>query len=132
MKLFRVVVQVGDIEAASRFYSTVFGNPGRRVSPGRHYFDCDGTILACVAPQHEGNPSGPAPSADCIYFATAALEQAYAACRAVGADFAAIDVHGDPGGEIATRPWGERSFYVQDPWRNSLCFVDARTIFSGR
>jgi hypothetical protein len=31
-----------------------------------------------------------------------------------------------------TRPWGERSFYAFDPDGNGLCFVDERTVFTGR
>ena len=30
-----------------------------------------------------------------------------------------------------TRPWGERSFYLRDPFGNPLCFVDAATLFTG-
>ncbi|MEV6908407.1 VOC family protein [Amycolatopsis sp. NPDC051071] len=40
-------------------------------------------------------------------------------------------VHGEPGGEITVRPWGERSCYVDDPWGNSLCFVGAGTVYQG-
>jgi hypothetical protein len=36
-----------------------------------------------------------------------------------------------PMGRIAVRPWGERSFYLHDPFGNPLCFVDARTLFTG-
>lgn len=32
---------------------------------------------------------------------------------------------------IAVRPWGERSFYIQDPWDNPLCFVEYGTVYSG-
>jgi len=41
-------------------------------------------------------------------------------------------VHDDKAGEIVTRPWGERSFYCDDPWGNGLCFVDEKTLFTGR
>jgi hypothetical protein len=34
-------------------------------------------------------------------------------------------------GEVALRPWGERSFYADDPFGNPLCLVDAGTVFSG-
>jgi hypothetical protein len=33
-------------------------------------------------------------------------------------------------GEIARRPWGERSFYMRDPFGNPLCFVDEGTLFT--
>jgi len=50
MQLYRVIQPVTDIEAAARFYSAVLETPGERVSPGRHYFACGGTILACYDP----------------------------------------------------------------------------------
>lgn len=39
-------------------------------------------------------------------------------------------VHGDLAGKIATRPWSERSFYIDDPFGNKLCFVDRTTMFT--
>ena len=42
------------------------------------------------------------------------------------------DVHAERAGEIVTRPWGERSFYADDPWGNGLCFVDEKTLFTGK
>src|SRR5260221_384849 len=42
------------------------------------------------------------------------------------------DVHGADAGAIVKRPWGERSFYAEDPWGNGLCFVDEQTLFTGR
>ena len=33
--------------------------------------------------------------------------------------------------EIQSYPWGERSFYLRDPWGNRLCFVDEPTLFTG-
>jgi hypothetical protein len=35
-----------------------------------------------------------------------------------------------PMGAIAKRPWGERSFYMHDPFGNPLCFVDQQTLFT--
>ncbi len=46
-KLFRVILPVSDLDRAVTFYRAILGIPGQRVSDGRHYFDCDGTILAC-------------------------------------------------------------------------------------
>jgi hypothetical protein len=41
------------------------------------------------------------------------------------------EVHGSLGGEIKVQPWGERSFYADDPWHNPLCFVAAGlTVFT--
>jgi hypothetical protein len=28
------------------------------------------------------------------------------------------------------RPWGEKSFYVVDPWGNDLCFVEDGTLYT--
>ena len=39
--------------------------------------------------------------------------------------------HDAPGGGIVVRPWGERSFYVEDPWKNPLCFVEEGTVYTG-
>jgi hypothetical protein len=41
------------------------------------------------------------------------------------------DVHGEPGGQISVRPWGERSFYAEDKWHNPMCFVEEGTIYPG-
>jgi hypothetical protein len=42
------------------------------------------------------------------------------------------EVHDAPGGGIVVCPWGERSFYALDPWRNPLCFVEEGTVYTGR
>ena len=43
----------------------------------------------------------------------------------------AEEVHEAPGGGIVVRPWGERSFYAEDPWHNPLCFVEDGTVYGG-
>jgi len=128
-KLFRVIVPVSEIELASRFYGTVLDTPGFRVSPGRHYFDCGGVILACFCPRQDGDDHDPCPNPDYLYFAVDDLEATYERCKKAGATFAPGDVHGAPAGRIARRPWGERSFYIHDPFGNPICFVDDKTLF---
>jgi catechol 2,3-dioxygenase-like lactoylglutathione lyase family enzyme len=130
--LFRVLLPVSSIDRAATFYAAVLGTPGMRVSNGRHYFDCGGTILACFDPRADGDAYDPKPNPEWLYFAVDDLEATYEACGSAGAEFASGDVHGDPAGKIATRPWGERSFYVHDPFGNKVCFVDRRTMFTGR
>jgi catechol 2,3-dioxygenase-like lactoylglutathione lyase family enzyme len=66
-RLYRVLVPVSDIEAARRFYEPVLGAPGKRVSPGRHYFDCEGTILACSDPQADGDGYAAKPNPEPLY-----------------------------------------------------------------
>jgi len=126
MTIFRVVLQVSSLEAAQRFYSELFGAPGRLVGGGRLYFDCGGVWLSL---QEHGQP--PVANGDDLYFAVADLEGFHARAQKLGC-LSTADVHGKPGGAIAKRPWGERSFYAQDPDGNGLCFVDERTLFTGR
>lgn len=33
--------------------------------------------------------------------------------------------------EITQMPWGERLFYMKDPFGNPICFVDQSTLFMG-
>jgi catechol 2,3-dioxygenase-like lactoylglutathione lyase family enzyme len=131
-KLYRVILPVSDLARAAAFYETVLGAKGQRVSDGRHYFDCEGTILACFDPRADGDDYDAKPNPEWLYFAVDDVEATYAACTKAGAKLAPGDVHGDPAGKIAKRPWGERSFYVEDPFGNKLCFVDKKTTFTGR
>jgi len=131
-RLYRVIVPVSDIEAAQSFYAAVLGIAGNRVSPGRHYFDCEGTILACFDPQADGDAYAPSPNPEPLYLAVSDLNAAYAGCRKAGARFSEERMSGgEPMGEIARRPWGEESFYVEDPFGNKLCFVSSESVFTG-
>jgi catechol 2,3-dioxygenase-like lactoylglutathione lyase family enzyme len=121
--LYRVILPVSDIERAAGFYAAVLGSPGRRVSPGRHYFECEGTILACFDPQADGDGYRANPNPEPLYFAVTDLPSAYEACKRAGAVFATASPPGvGPLGEITKRPWGEESFYATDP-SEPLCFV---------
>jgi len=129
-KLFRVILQVADLDRAAEFYAKLLNDPGRRIPrASRHYIDCGPVILALVDPTSGGETAKPLP--DYIYFAVGDLEQVYSRARQLGC-LSTEDVHGASAGEIAVRPWGERSFYVNDPWGNGLCFVDEKTLFTGR
>jgi len=131
-RLYRVVVPVSNIDAAQRFYEAVLGCSGQRVSPGRHYFDCEGTILACFDPQSDGDGYDARPNPEPLYLAVSDLEKTFEVCTQAGARFADGSPPGvGPLGKIARRPWGERSFYAADPFDNPLCFVSADSIFVG-
>jgi catechol 2,3-dioxygenase-like lactoylglutathione lyase family enzyme len=131
-KLFRVILPVGDIGEAERFYAAVLARKGRRVSPGRHYFDCEGTILACFDPRADGDGRDARPLSEPLYLAVDDLEATYQRARDAGAVFSAETVPGvGPLGGIAPRPWGERSFYASDPFGNPLCFVSRDSVFTG-
>jgi len=71
------------------------------------------------------------PTPDYIYFSVENLDKIYARAQELGC-LSKEKVHGERAGEIVTRPWGERSFYAEDPCGNLLCFVDERTMFTGR
>jgi len=129
-ELFRIILPVTNIDQASAFYAAVLGMPGERISNGRHYFDCGGTILACFDPRADGDNFDARPLPDHIYFAVLDIESTYEACIKAGATMMAGDIHGTPAGAIAVRPWGERSFYAVDPFGNQICFVDATTKFT--
>lgn len=128
-KLFRVILQVSDLAKATRFYTQLLDLPGRSIRGSRHYFDCGPVILALLDPGAGGEAAKPMP--DHIYFSVAKLEAVHARAAALGC-LSREDVHDEPGGAIAVRPWGERSFYAEDPFGNLLCFVDAKTVFTGR
>jgi catechol 2,3-dioxygenase-like lactoylglutathione lyase family enzyme len=129
-RLFRVLLPVGDVERAVRFYAAVLGSPGRRVSPGRHYFECEGVILACFDPRADGDGYDAKPNPEPLYLAVDDLAAVYAAAVGAGAELARGAPPGvGPLGEIAKRPWGEESFYASDPFGNPLCFVSRSTIF---
>jgi len=130
--LFRVIVPVGSTEVAARFYREVLGVDGRNVSPGRIYFNCEGTILACYDPRADGDGYDATPLQEPIYIAVDDLEATFANAKAAGASLSA-EVIPDVGplGQIARRPWGERSFYAKDPFGNPLCFVSRESAFTG-
>jgi catechol 2,3-dioxygenase-like lactoylglutathione lyase family enzyme len=131
-RLYRVLVPVSDIEAAQVFYQAVLGIAGKRVSPGRHYFDCEGTILACFDPQADGDGYAATPNPEALYLAVSNLEATHEACRQAGAHFSEGAPPGvGPLGKIARRPWGEESFYIADPFGNQLCFVASDSVFTG-
>src|SRR5712664_3305971 len=111
-KLFRVILQVGDLDRAADFYARLLDDPGRRIPrASRHYIDCGPVILALVDVAAGGEQAKPLP--DKIYFAVADVEKVYA--RATELDcLSNEDVHGESAGKIVVRPWGERSFYVHD------------------
>ena len=123
-KIYRVILPVSDVERAAKFYEEVLGFSGERVSPGRHYFDCGGVILACYDSRADGDGRDAVPNPDHVYFAVDDLEATFA--RAGRAGCAELEE------KIETRPWGERSFYAKDPFGNPICLVDAKTVFTGQ
>ena len=128
--LFRIILQVSDLDQAEEFYGRLLNDRGRRIPrASRHYIDCGPVILALVNPAIDGESAKPLP--DYIYFAVADLEAIHERASQLKC-LSTEDIHGDVAGEIVVRPWRERSFYVRDPWGNGLCFVDEKTLFTGK
>jgi catechol 2,3-dioxygenase-like lactoylglutathione lyase family enzyme len=126
-KIFRITLEVADIEKAAAFYAKLLDNPGKRHPGARHYFDCGGVILAVLDVSAGGLPPTPGPKS--LAFAVHDIQASHARAKSLGA-LAPFQVHGQPAGDVTVRPWGERSFYVTDPWGNELCFVQEGSLYS--
>lgn len=129
--LFRIALQVADLDRASAFYAKLLNDPGTRIHRGsRHYFQCGPVILALVdVAKGAGEETKPIP--DYVYFAVNNLDEVFARAQALNC-LAKDRFHDQNAGEIVRRPWGELSFYCEDPWGNGLCFVDETTLFTGK
>lgn len=126
-ELFRLNIEVGDLEEAARFYGSLLGLAGRRQAGSRIYFTCGAVVLQVVDVSSLREPHAAAKS---LSFSVNDLEAVFQRAKELDC-LSGEDVHGVAGGAISVRPWGERSFYVEDPWRNPLCFVEAGTIYPG-
>ena len=126
-RLFRVTVEVANLDEAASFYAKLLGIEGKRHPGARHYFDCGGVILGVLDPTQGGLTPTPGPKS--LYFAVRDLAAVHARAARLGV-LAPYQVHGQPAGQVITRPWGERSFYVVDPWGNDLCFCEDGTLYT--
>lgn len=127
MHLFRVILPVPDIDAAARFYSELLGgDAGERVTSGRHYFDCDGVLLACWDALADGDEAYPGPNTGYVYLST---DEPVDAVRTRVLTAGAVP--DETRGNVTVRPWGEQSFYARDPWGNWFCIVQRGTEYRG-
>ena len=125
--LFRINVEVGNLDEAATFYATLLGVEGRRQAGSRVYFTCGAVTLQIVDVSATGAPH---PAAKALYFTVHDLDGVFARAQALDC-LSRENVHGADGGGISVRPWGERSFYAVDHWANPLCFVEAGTVYPG-
>lgn len=130
-RLFRIIVPVNNIDEGARFYAALLDTPGFRVSAGRHYFNCGGVILAVYDSLGDGDRTAVQLNPEHIYFAVPDLQVVFARAQKLGGLSTEIGDGRLPMGEIAKRPWGEVSFYLDDPSGNPLCLVDETSIFRG-
>ena len=126
-KIFRVTLEVSNLDEAAKLYAELLDDPGKRHPGARHYFDCGGVILAVLDPTQGGMK--PTPNPKSLYFAVDDVEAVHARAKKLGV-LAPFAVHGQPANEVIARPWGERSFYVTDKWGNELCFVQEGTLYT--
>jgi catechol 2,3-dioxygenase-like lactoylglutathione lyase family enzyme len=126
-KLFRVMLEVADLETATQLYADLFGHGGQRHPGGRHYFDCGGVTVAVLDVSQGGMSPTPGPKS--LSFAVDDVDAVLARADLLGV-IAPYEVHGEPAGVVTIRPWGERSFYIVDPWGNDLCFSENGTLYT--
>jgi len=100
--LFRVNVEVGNLDEAERFYGELLGQKGRRQRGARVYFDAGPVTLQIVDVASMGMACRIRPR-----------RRSISSCA------------------ITVRAWGERSFYAEDRWPNPLCFVEEGTTYPG-
>ena len=126
-RLFRVTIEVADLEEATTLYRELLGLDGQRHPGARHYFDCGGVIVAVLDVSQGGLSPTPGPKS--LFFAVDDVDAVHERARRLGV-LAPYQVHGEAAGEIIERPWGERSFYVVDPWGNDVCFCQDGTLYT--
>ena len=126
-QFFRLNIEVADLDAAIRFYTKLLDIPGRKQPGARVYFEAGPVTLQVVDVSSQGKPH---PAAKALYFTVKDLDAAFARAKSLGC-LSRESVHDAPGGGIVVRPWGERSFYAEDPWGNPLCFVEEGTVYTG-
>src|SRR5262245_37729584 len=125
--LFRINVEVGNLSEAAEFYGKLFGLVGRLQAGSRCYFTCGAVTLQVLDVSSIREPH---PAAKALYFVVNDLDAIFQRAESLNC-LSSQEVHGEPGGQISVRPWGERSFYAEDRWHNPLCFVEAGTSYPG-
>jgi predicted enzyme related to lactoylglutathione lyase len=126
-QFFRLNIEVGDLDSAIAFYAGLLGVEGRKQAGSRCYFNCGPVTLQVLDVSSVRKPH---PAAKALYFTVNDLEAVYDRAARLES-LTRENVHDAPGGGIVVRPWGERSFYVEDPWKNPLCFVEEGTVYQG-
>ena len=100
-RLYRIILQVDNLDQAEDFYGKLLGDRGRRIPRGsRHYIDCGPVILALVDVNGENIPGlKPVPLPDYIYFAVNDVDAVHARAQELDC-LSTEDVHGDSAGDV--------------------------------
>jgi predicted enzyme related to lactoylglutathione lyase len=82
-ELFRVTVEVSDLETATRLYADLFGEGGQRHPGGRHYFDC-GEVIVAVLDVSQGGMSPTSGPKSSLFFAVDDVKAVHARAERLG------------------------------------------------
>src|ERR1700683_5793321 len=93
-QFFRLNVEVGDLDAATSFYTTLLGVQGRKQPGHRCYFDCGPVVLQVL---DVSSNSLPHPAAKALYFTVENLEAAFGRAKELSC-LSREEVHAGPGG----------------------------------
>ncbi|HYT94736.1 MAG TPA: VOC family protein [Gemmataceae bacterium] len=125
-RLHRVVLPVSHIDQAVALYAELLEMSGERVSPGVHYFNCGGPILALFDPIADGI-GWPIEEKELpnqyLYIGVPELDWVYWRAQELGFK-RLVALYRDP-------IYGERLCCLRDPFGNLISFVEESTLFSG-
>src|SRR5439155_21391599 len=108
-QFFRLNVEVGDLDKAIHFYSTLLGVEGRKQPGARVYYECGRVTLQVVDVSSVGKPHI---AAKALYFTVKDLESLFERATPLGR-LSRESGHDALRGGIVVRPWRERSVYVE-------------------
>src|SRR5215510_3272488 len=98
--LFRINVEVGNLDEAVAFYGKLFELEGRKQAGSRCYFTCGPVTLQVVDVSSVGKPH---PAAKALYFTVKDLDAVFSRAKALDC-LSPDDVHGHSGGTMVSSP----------------------------
>jgi catechol 2,3-dioxygenase-like lactoylglutathione lyase family enzyme len=129
-----VVLPTRSLGRAEAFFEELLGVDADPSVPNRHFFLLDRCQLSLVDPIEHTRSHGLEPrpfraNPDLVYFAVPDLDATFERAQKLRMEPLREDHDVVPG--IHNYPWGERSFYGQDPSGNPICFVDDANLYLG-
>src|SRR5262245_20252619 len=91
--LFRMNIEVGNLDEAAKFYGKLFGLVGRLQAGSRCYFTCGAVTLQVV---HVSSVGKPHPAAKSLYFVVNDIDAIFARAKSFSCLLAGVVV-GEPG-----------------------------------